>query len=203
MRIGILGGSFDPIHYGHLYMARKAKKEYHLDEIWLIPAGHSPNKDEQQMTDALERFKMCQLAVESEEGMKVSTIEIDSYEKSYTYRTLQKLCTQYPEYEFYFIMGADSLDYFDHWYHPEMICALSKILVVNRDDFTEADLNHKIERIQKKFQADIQLVHCEKWDISSHEIRDLLRQGSDVSQHLPASVRKYITEHGLYQRNIL
>lgn len=201
MKIGILGGSFDPIHNGHLNMAFKAYEEYHLDQVWFIPAGHSPNKNEERMTDAGKRLEMCRLATDSYEFFKACNIEVVSQETSYTYRTLQKLTMQYPHDEFYFIMGADSLDYFDKWYHPEIIASLAHILVVNRDEFSEADLNRKIEEIQALFEADIQIVHCEKYTISSHEIRDCIKNRENVNQYLSEDVVCYINEHHLYQCN--
>lgn len=170
MKIGILGGSFDPIHNGHLHMAVKAHEEYELDEVWLIPAGHSPNKDEGKMTKAKDRLAMCRLAAAFYPFLKVSDIEMISEERSYTYRTIQKLKESYPDDEWYFIMGADSLDYFDQWRHPEIICSLAHILVVNRDEFQDEDLKKKIVAIRLLFPADIQIVHCEKYPISSHEI---------------------------------
>lgn len=199
MKIGILGGSFDPVHNGHLNMAEKAYQEYGLDEVWLIPAGHSPNKEESRMTSADERLAMCEIAAESRDYLKASDIEVASSERSYTYRTLQKLKELYPEDDFYFIMGADSLDYFEKWKHPEIISSLSHILVVNRDAFREQDLLDKIAAIQKLFPADIRIVHCEKYPVSSHEIRERLFHGKDVSEWLDDKVLFYLKEQKLYE----
>ena len=104
MNIGILGGSFDPIHNGHLHMAKCAYESYALDQVWLIPAGHSPNKDEHGMTDAKDRFQMCKLAAQPYPWMTVSRLELDSAERSYTYRTMEKLSEQFPMHRFFFIM---------------------------------------------------------------------------------------------------
>lgn len=199
MKIGIFGGSFDPIHNGHLYMAQQVLKEYELDKIILIPAGHSPNKSEKEMTPADRRLKMVQIAVESKKYLTVSSIEVDSTERSYTYRTMQKLSEIYPNDDLYFIMGADSLDYFDQWYHPEIICQLATVLVVNRDDFSAEDLSNKIKQIQCLFPADIRIVHCEKYDISSHELRDMIKNGENVSDYIPRDVLSYIKEKNLYR----
>lgn len=199
MKIGILGGSFDPVHYGHLYMAEQALQEYALDKVWLVPAGHSPNKDESRMTAAFHRKAMCELAAENKDWLSVCCIEIDSGERSYTYRTMEKLTAQYPTHQFYFIMGADSLDYFEQWRHPEIISALSVILVINRDAFAENNLIDKIHSIQSFFPADIRIVHCKKYDVSSREIRQNLAIGRDVSGMLPGQVLSYIKKHRLYQ----
>lgn len=193
MRIGILGGSFDPIHNGHLNMALKSYEQYHLDEIWLIPNGNAPHKDSDKMADASHRLAMCQLVAKEYPFIKTCDIEIVSEEYSYTYITVTKLREMYPEHEFYFIMGADSLDYFDKWRKPEIIASVCKILVINRDEFSEEDMEVKIQRINALFPADIQIVHCPKVDISSTE----LRQEMDEKE-VPFAVFAYICEHGLY-----
>ena len=193
MKIGILGGSFDPIHNGHLNMAMKSYEQYDLDEVWLIPNGNAPHKDSQKMADASHRMAMCQLVAKEYPYIKTCDIEIVSVEYSYTYITVTKLQEMYPEHEFYFIMGADSLDYFEKWRKPEVIASVCKILVINRDEFSEEDMREKIHRINSIFPADIAIVHCPKVDVSSTE----LRQKLDEKDVLPA-VYAYICEHDLY-----
>ena len=193
MKIGILGGSFDPIHNGHLNMAIKSYEQYDLDEIWLIPNGNAPHKDSDKMADAKDRLAMCELVAEEYLFIKTCDIEITSKEYSYTYITVTKLQEKYPEYEFYFIMGADSLDYFDKWRKPEVIASVCKILVINRDEFSEADMADKISRINSIFPADIRIVHCPKVDVSSTELRAKLDKSDVLS-----SVYTYICEHDLY-----
>lgn len=193
MKIGILGGSFDPIHNGHLNMALKSYEQYALDEIWLIPNGNAPHKDSDKMADASDRLAMCELVAEEYPFMKTCDIEVVSEEYSYTYITVTKLQEMYPEHEFYFIMGADSLDYFDRWRKPEVIASVCKILVINRDEFSEKDMEEKIQRINAIFPADIQIVHCPKVDVSSTEIRTKLEL-----EDVPQAVYAYICEHDLY-----
>lgn len=193
MKIGILGGSFDPIHNGHLNMALKSYEQYDLDEVWLIPNGNAPHKDSDKMADASHRLAMCQLVAAEYPFLKTCDIEIVSEEYSYTYITVTKLKEQYPEYEFYFIMGADSLDYFEKWRKPEIIASVCKILVINRDEFSEEDMKEKIRKINEVFLADISIVHCQKVDVSSTELRHRLNKDAV----LPA-VYNYICEHDLY-----
>ena len=171
MKIGILGGSFDPIHNGHMQLAQVALKECNLDEVWLMPSGHSPHKDESGMTLAPQRFAMCQLATENEKAIIVSDFEIRKNETSYTYRTMEQLSVEYPEDTFYFIMGADSLDYFDHWKHPEIICKHATLLVVNRDNYSIEYLSQKCNAIQMLFPAQIRILNAKKVSVSSSEIR--------------------------------
>jgi len=193
MKIGILGGSFDPIHNGHLNMALKSYEQYDLDEVWLIPNGNAPHKDTDKMADALHRMAMCELVAEEYPFLKTCDIEITSEEYSYTYITVTKLKEMYPEHEFYFIMGADSLDYFEKWRKPEIIASVCKILVINRDEFSEEDMAEKISKINAIFPADIYIVHCPKVDVSSTELRNKLNR-NDV---LPA-VYNYICDNDLY-----
>lgn len=199
MRIGILGGSFDPIHKGHMHMAQCAYQEYNLDEIWIIPAGHSPNKDENKMTSSKHRLEMCIRACNEFSHIKASDYEIRCSETSYTYRTLQRLKEDYPQNEFYFIMGADSIDYFEKWIHPEIIAQMCVILVVIRDGFLENTIIEKINNLKKLFPADIKLVHCDKYDISSSEIRNKLYSNQNVREHLNSEVYNYIIKNDLYQ----
>lgn len=198
MKIGILGGSFDPIHNGHLNMAKQALQEYQLDEVWLMPAGHSPNKIEADMTPAAIRYEMTKLAAETQSKLAASDFELQKKSTSYTYQTLELLQARYPNHTFYFIMGADSLDYFEQWAHPDIICKYAVILVVNRDSFQEEELSRKIQEIQKMFYADIRIVHCTKMDVSSREIRQKISLGDTCRNLVPENVWNYITANHLY-----
>lgn len=198
-KIGILGGSFDPIHNGHLAIAESAYKDFNLDEIWLIPAGHSPNKNEEKMTNAVIRAEMTALAVKNIPHFKLSTYEIDKEGTSYTYLTLSDFKEQYPDTCFYFIMGADSLDYFETWKHPEIICLKAIILVAVRDDMDLDDIHKKIEFIKMQFHAEIYPLSCPKIDISSSEIRTKLQMGKGIYDIVPRAVADYIIKHELYK----
>ncbi len=200
MKIGILGGSFDPIHKGHMYMALMAKKYMNLDLVYIIPAGHSPNKDENKMTKSSDRLEMCRLACKKQEGIIVSDIEIKSRETSYTYKTIKKVHELEPCHELYFIMGADSLDYFEKWKKPEIIAKYSDIVVVNRDLYSKKDLEEKIARINKIFPAKIHVLDCPKMDISSTKIRDYIRHKDmgNASEMLDGTVLSYIKENRIY-----
>ena len=199
-KIGILGGSFDPIHNGHLAIAESAYRDFHLDEVWLIPAGHSPNKDEDKMTSAAVRAEMTALAAQDIPYFKLSTYEIDKEGTSFTYLTLSDYKEQYPDTDFYFIMGADSLDYFDAWRHPEIICQKAVILVAVRDDMDLDDINEKIGHIKEQFHAEIYPLSCAKIDISSSEIRANLQDGKEIYHMVPQAVADYIEEHELYKK---
>ena len=169
-----------------------------LDQVWLIPAGHSPNKDEEKMTSGEYRYVMCQIATKTDNKLYVSRMELDCPERSYTYRTLEKLVEQYPENEFYFIMGGDSLDYLETWKHPEIITALAIILVVPRYPFEPEVLNAKIDRLKELFACDIRLIPCPEYPISSTAIRQSLAEGKPLEKDFPIGVLAYIRDKKLY-----
>lgn len=197
-KIGILGGSFDPIHQGHLNIAEHARNEFHLDEVWFIPAGHSPNKNETDMTSAKMRTDMVALAIAPYPYFRLSRMEVEAGETSYTYLTLSKLTEQYPDIQFYFIMGADSLDYFEQWRHPEIICQKSVILCAVRDGMDVSQIEKKISMLKGLFEAEIYPIHGGKTDISSTELRRRISMQKKRPELLPKSVWEYILDHDLY-----
>lgn len=199
-KIGILGGSFDPIHKGHLSIGEAAYRDFNLDEVWFIPAGHSPNKDEKQMTPPEYRARMTELAIAPYPYFKMSRIEIDAAETSYTYRTLTKLKEQYPDTTFYFIMGADSLDYFEEWMHPEIISEKAVLLVAVRSQWDRTDIMRKITTIEHMFDAKIYPLSCKRFDAASREIRQALEQGDGTIGELPVAVMDFIREKHLYRK---
>ncbi len=171
-KIGLLGGSFDPIHQGHLNIAASACEEYDLAEVWFIPAGHSPNKNEAQMTPAECRARMVSLAIQDYPQFKLSRIELDAAETSYTYRTLTKLVDRHPDMDFYFIMGADSLDYFEQWRYPQIICEKAVILVAARDSLSCAQIREKAAAIKRLFPARIYPLQGGYTSVSSTMLRE-------------------------------
>lgn len=198
-KIGILGGSFDPIHQGHLNIALCARKEFALDKVLFIPAGHSPNKNETAMTPASMRADMVSLAIAPYPYFKLSNIEIDSAETSYTYLTLEKLSEQYPDTKFYFIMGADSLDYLEEWSHPEIICQKAVILCAVRDNMDIPEIKQKITALKKLFQAEIYPISGGRTDISSTMLRTQIAANNSRPELLPEAVWNYIAAKKLYQ----
>jgi nicotinate-nucleotide adenylyltransferase len=198
-RIGLLGGSFDPIHNGHINIAEAAYREFELDEVWFIPAGHSPNKDENSMTDAAHRYRMVELAVSSVPYFKISDIEFGQTDTTYTYLTLTRLHDKYPDCTFYFIMGADSLDYFEQWKYPQRICDLANILIAVRDELGAAAVNNKIEQLKCDLNGNFYQITGGKTDISSTEIRQKIRSGTDISTIVPPEVCDYIKQEDLYK----
>ncbi len=199
MKIGLYGGAFDPIHRGHLHIAIRTREEYSLDEVWLIPSGHSPHKDITRMCPVQHRLAMARVAAAEYPYLAVSTIEADAQECNYTYRTLEKIHTLRPQDELYFIMGADSLNYFDQWVRPDVVCQYAIVLVAGRGGDREQEMAATIDRIRAQFPADIRIIHGIEEPVASHEIRRALAAGEDVSEMLPPGVGEYIHRHHLYQ----
>ena len=132
-RIGLFGGTFNPIHNGHLALAQNAYEQCNLDEVWFIPSGISYMKKGQDIPSGMVRYKMVQEAIQGTEHFQVSDIEISRAGNSYTYETLVKLHSLFPEDVFYFIIGDDTLFTMETWYKPEEIFRLSNIIVTSRD----------------------------------------------------------------------
>lgn len=198
-RIGIIGGTFNPIHIGHLIIAQNAVSQYQLDRILFIPTGRSPHKDDMYIEESAHRLEMIRLAIKNNPDFYFSAMEINDPKVSYTYLTLQELSRQYPEWELYFIMGADSLDYLEQWRHPEIICSLATILVAIRDNLNMEDIKAKADELNRRYGADIQPIITPNVSVSSHDIRNRVRNHKPIRYLLPAEVETYIERHNLYQ----
>ena len=142
MKIGILGGTFDPIHNTHSYMGNQVLKALDLDKLYFMPAFYPPHKNAEKITDETHRLNMIKLAIEDLENIDCLTLEIDS-KLSYTADTLTVLKNKYPNDEFYFIIGGDSISSFENWYHPEIIFEKASIVVIRRKDETLDTLDVK------------------------------------------------------------
>ena len=195
MKTGILGGTFDPIHNGHLTIAEEAMKTYQLDRILFMPAGNPYLKSE--VTDYETRARMVESAIEGIPCYTLSRLE-DSTENTYTFETLHALHTLYPDDTLYFIVGADSVLHMENWRCPEAIFRSCIILAARRPGYRDTGLISKIEELRKRFEADIRMLPCEAVDVSSTSIRANLREGKGIRDMVPESVARYIAEHSLY-----
>ena len=198
MRIGLMGGTFRPIHYGHLIIAENAREQLHLDEVWFIPNHSSPFKVSEHTDDADDRIKMVELAIQNHPYFKINTLEIERSGISYSYQTLEWLHEHYPEHEFFFIMGGDSLEKFETWYYPEIICQYATLAVAIRND-NDMDQLKKYAKNYQSFGAKIVFLETPNFSVSSSELRDRIAQGKTVRYQLPDAVIEYIRTHHLYQ----
>lgn len=204
MKIGIMGGTFNPIHNGHLMLAEYAYRQYELDEIWFMPNGNPPHKSDPHIIQAtIDRLKMTELAVSDIPYFKVSDHELNKKEKCYSYQTFSELKTLYPEDVFFFIIGADSLFHIETWKHPEILIPEVTILAAFRDDVdTLAEMDAQIDYLNKKYNGDIRLLKTPVLKISSHEIREQIHEGSELPLPVPKKVKEYIDSKHLYQGEI-
>ena len=204
--IGIMGGTFNPIHLGHIAIARAAYEQFHLNEIWFMPNHIPAYKSNQALVSGEKRLAMIRLAIQDYPFFKASDFELNREGKTYTYETLELLTQQFPHHEFYFIMGADSLSYFENWMHPEIIVKNAKILAATRNKKTVAEMHLQIDRLNKMFGGSFfYLIDCPEIPCTSSEIRDKIKNGdkqpnSQYAQDLmlPNGVLEYIMQYQLY-----
>lgn len=197
-KIGIMGGTFDPVHLGHIKLAQHARTEFELEKILFLPNHNQWMKKDRELTPDIHRLQMVRLAVEDIPGFEVSSAEIEAGGISYTYRTLEILKKQYPNEILYFIMGADSLLTLEHWAEPARVMKYAHLLAAVRDDCDMARLNAQKSKLEQRYDAQIDLLHMPPVTISSTQIRKGFYQDSAVRQLLPAKVASYIVENNLY-----
>lgn len=198
-KIGILGGTFDPFHKGHFMLAKTAYEQFELDEVWIMPNGNPPHKKEIEQTEFDIRCEMIRLATAEEDYMKLCLVEESEEQYHYTYQTLEYFHRKYPEYCFYFIIGADSLNDFPTWKEPGKIAGLCTFLVACRDESGMKDIQEKIDTIRVRFGAKCRILNSPKVDAASSEIREMVLNGKNVSQYVGKKVSDYIQKHGLYK----
>ena len=176
MKVGIFGGSFNPIHNGHISLALQLKEQAGLDEVWLMVSPQNPLKQSSDLLDDDQRLQMARLAVKDVEGIVVSDYEMHLPKPSYTWNTLQALSKDYPDREFVLMIGGDNWQLFDRWYRADDIKANYRIVVYTR---TPGDPGFI--------------------DISSTDIRRRIREGRGIRRLVPKAVADYINEHKLYR----
>lgn len=198
MKVGIMGGTFDPIHIGHLILGESAYTQFSLDKVLFMPSGNPPHKQKRDGASNEQRTEMVRRAIEGNDHFELSLEEMHEEGYTYTRETLSRLTAQNPDTEYYFIMGADSLLQFDTWKCPGEIAKLCVIVVAVRDGMPSAELDEVIERMKAKYKADIRKLTSPNLDISSHMIRQWVRQGDSIRYYVPESVRTYIYDNEVY-----
>jgi nicotinate-nucleotide adenylyltransferase len=190
MKIGILGGTFDPIHEGHLAIARAAKKQFQLDKVFFIPALAPPHKvGRRDLTPAAHRYRMVELAIRNEPAFEISDIEFNRPDLSYTVETLRMLKSKHPNNEWFLILGADSLAELHKWRESDEIKTLATILVAARPGTKKDHYGHEVNWVSMPEQP-----------ISSSEIRKHISEGTPIPQGaLPEAVEGYIKKMHLYK----
>lgn len=200
-RILVFGGTFNPIHTGHVRLAKTAAERINADKLLIIPANIPPHKTADCLIDGADRFNMCRLAFDGYDKAEISDIELKQHGKSYTVNTLEQLNRLYPDSQFYLLMGADMFFTFTQWKQPQRIAQLAVLCAAARD---EAQYNSLIEqgKLLKAEGISSIVLDIEPYEISSTEIRSRLKNKQSCKGILPDKVIQYIEQKGLYQNAV-
>ena len=201
MRLGVFGGSFNPVHYGHLLLAECCREACALDEVWLVPAAVPPHKQGQALAPAKDRLQMLELAVAGSEHLRASAIEIERGGVSYTVDTLAAIAAERPGVELFLLLGGDSLPELLTWREPERICRLATPLVVRRHGSPEPDLSVLSGLVTPERLAEIGRIQVQMpiIELSSTDLRQRAASGRSLRYRTPRAVERYIETHSLYQ----
>ena len=200
-KVGIMGGTFNPIHFGHLILAETAYEEIGLDRILFMPSKNPPHKDSTEVISEEHRLKMVELAVQGNPHFQLSTIELDREGTTYTVDTLAQLTKENPNTDYYFILGADSLIKLETWKNCQGVLDLCTVVVAGRDDLKTEDIQLKIQYYKDKYGARIITLNMPSYELSSGFLRDRISKGKSIQYYVPEKVKDYILSNFLYMSN--
>ena len=198
--IGVYGGSFDPVHFGHLRPVLEVKQQLQLDQLRFIPSGNPPHKSGPRVS-AADRVAMLDLAIARSPGLIIDTREVDTQKPSYTLDTLKSLQSDFPQARLTLVIGMDQFSVFDTWHQWQQILAMADVAVMERPGESLSDVASSI--LNGEFGSVIKIVPVTQLEISSSRIRRELEQGTDVQFLLPYVVRQYIIDNKLYTGSAL
>jgi len=198
MRLGLFGGTFDPVHFGHLLLAEQCRELCELDELWFIPAGTPPHKQTSTISPGKARAEMLEFATAGHAAFVVNRMELERGGTTFTVDTLQQLHDEDPSRDLFFLIGADSLVELPLWRKPQRIAELATIVAVNRGDRSLPDFQQLTPAIPASVISRIQVVSMPGIDLSATEIRRRVGEGKSIRYMTPRSVDVYIAQHQLY-----
>jgi nicotinate-nucleotide adenylyltransferase len=218
MKVGIFGGTFNPIHYGHLRAAEEVREKIGLDTILFIPSGKPPLKT-REIVPARHRYAMLRMAVKGNSSFELSDIECRKKSKAFTVKTLEELTSINPETEFFFVLGIDAFLDIPHWWRPEQLVSMTDFIVISRPGLSfsamcnspylttgiaalrDVDRSGNMRHVIKlKSNRHAILMRLTPIGISSTQIRKCIRQGKSIKYLLPPEVQSYIITHKLYKK---
>lgn len=199
MNIAVFGGSFNPIHKGHIKLIEEARKLIDIDKVLLIPTGVTPHKSNNEMVSSNHRLNMCRLATDSYSYISVSDIEIKRQGKSYTYLTLNSLKEIYPNDTIYLIMGADMFLSLQTWKNAEELLNGLNVITCLRDEISYTELLNQAEAL-KEYKTTSYIIKKNVMDVSSTDVRYKLKNNINISQLIDEKVANYIAENNLYRK---
>ena len=200
-KIGIMGGTFNPIHIGHLMLAEHVRSTCNLDEVWFMPTGCSYMKKDDDILDGETRYHMVELAISNNPYFKVCDMEIKRPGYTYTFETILELKETYPQHTFYLIYGADCLFTIEKWKSPDIILQNATLITAVRSGSDISEMRKKREELEMRFQCDILLFPFLQLEISSTDIRKRINEGKSVRYMIPDEVLAYITREHLYEKH--
>jgi nicotinate-nucleotide adenylyltransferase len=198
-RLGIMGGTFDPIHYGHLVGAEMARSKFKLSKVLFIPSGTPPHKDRSDISAAGLRFEMIERAIQDNPAFDISDLELERKGPSYTVDTLRILRRTWSEHELYFITGTDALREIFSWREAEEILMMTEFIGAARPGFDASDFLLQVQQEHPEFQGKIHYLEVPALAISSTDIRARVKNGQPIRYLLPEPVRLFIQQYGLYK----
>ena len=198
-RLGIYGGSFDPIHIGHLLLADTCREACSLDEVWFLPCANPPHKPEGTLTPGKLRAEMIELAIAGNPHFDLCRFELERSGSSFTVDTLRQLHETYPASELFFLMGADSLADLPQWREPRVILELAVIVAVNRGSRVPLDLDLLAHQLGPRVRDRVRLITMPAIDISATDLRERVRSERGTRYRVPRAVEAYIAQQGLYR----
>ena len=201
MRLGLFGGSFDPVHHGHLLLAECCREQCRLDAVWFLPAAVPPHKQNRELTPAVERIEMLELAIAGNPAFSVCRYETDRGGVHYTVDTLAHFCEEYPSRELFLLLGADMLLDLPHWRDAARVCELAMPVVVHRSGCGPVDFEclrgiASPERIELMRRHQVEMPEI---GTSSTELHQRISLGQSIRYRVPRAVEMYIETHGLYR----
>ena len=197
-KIALVGGAFDPIHFGHLATAQAVYDAFDVEKVIFLPLGDAPHKD-LSSTAAVQRYDMISKSIEDNKAFAISDIEIKREGKTYTVDTIREIISINGDIEIYFVMGADEIVSIDTWKDPENLLKMCKLIAVNRPKYDTEFVDSEIKKAEDKFNCDIFCLEIPELDISSTDLRNRIRSGKSITYLLPKEAENYIMEHNLYK----
>ncbi len=192
LRIGLFGGTFDPIHLGHLVLAEQCREQLALDEVWFIPAGTPPHKPADGRTPGPNRLDMVQLAIAGHAPFHVTDLELQRSGPSFTVETLAEVRRLRPQARLWWLLGADMLHDFSNWREPERIVTMARLGAVNRGGV--------VTGFPDQWAAHVDAVTIPALAIAASDLRERIAQKRSIRYLVPRAVEEYLREHGLYQK---
>lgn len=200
-KVGILGGTFNPIHMGHLIMAELALEQFQLEKVIFMPSKNPPHKQGAFIASDEHRKQMIELSIKGNKKFELSTLELEREGITYTVDTLNYLVNNFPEEEYYFIIGADSLFQLETWKEPKKILGLANIVAATRYHIAVEVMKEQVRYLENTYTGKIEILDIPTIELSSKSIRERIESGKTIRYFTPEKVHEYILANKLYQKD--